>query len=226
MMTVGDMSTADMARLRGQLMCEKIDSLRSLAQTRGVIASSYLRKSDLIEALMRSERNYRTHDTREAVHMPVLRAARVLVRRMADYKVSGPHAEHSRVEVREATDALVSAARAMVTSDIVEENGGPVTCACRGAGCVECKAPTPIGQTCGSCAHFNRCGALIHDLNPRNRHCDFIPSRFSLPLVPAKEPESETREACRYASGCMEPAEAGGVCTHHRAIMARNAEGR
>ena len=38
---------------------------------------------------------------------------------------------------------------------------------------------TPPGKTCGDCAHWPRCHALISSLNPTNRFCDFAPSRFT-----------------------------------------------
>ena len=37
---------------------------------------------------------------------------------------------------------------------------------------------TPEGKTCGDCAHWPRCSALIGGLNPKNAFCDFAPSRF------------------------------------------------
>lgn len=36
----------------------------------------------------------------------------------------------------------------------------------------------PPGKTCGDCAHWRRCKALIHDLDPKNKECDFRPSHF------------------------------------------------
>ena len=38
---------------------------------------------------------------------------------------------------------------------------------------------TPPGKTCGDCAHWPRCSALISTLNPANQFCDFAPSRFT-----------------------------------------------
>ena len=40
----------------------------------------------------------------------------------------------------------------------------------------------PAGETCGSCAHWRRCLALIQDRDPGERHCDFSPSRFRAAL--------------------------------------------
>ena len=36
----------------------------------------------------------------------------------------------------------------------------------------------PEGFTCGDCAHWKRCKALIYTLEPANTTCDFSPSRF------------------------------------------------
>jgi len=36
----------------------------------------------------------------------------------------------------------------------------------------------PPGKTCGDCANWRRCKALIWDLNPKETTCDFAPSRF------------------------------------------------
>lgn len=36
----------------------------------------------------------------------------------------------------------------------------------------------PAGETCGSCAHWRRCKALIQTLCPSAAYCDFSPSRF------------------------------------------------
>jgi len=38
---------------------------------------------------------------------------------------------------------------------------------------------TPEGKTCGDCAHWPRCSALICSLKPENPFCDFAPSRFT-----------------------------------------------
>jgi hypothetical protein len=44
---------------------------------------------------------------------------------------------------------------------------------------VEPEMLTPLGKTCGDCAHWQRCSALISSLNPKNHFCDFAPSRFT-----------------------------------------------
>ncbi len=36
----------------------------------------------------------------------------------------------------------------------------------------------PAGKTCGDCANWQRCFALICSLNPKADECDFGPSRF------------------------------------------------